>query len=289
MTRSFLYVPADRPDRLVGALDRGADAVIADLEDGVAPTAKDEARRNATAWLAEAPAPGDGPTGPQRWVRINSDDRTIGDLDAVVRPQLVGIVLPKATLSRLSDLEDTLTYLENECGIETLSVRVNALIESAQGILDAVALAAHPRVDRLAIGEADLTAELGISPTAGVHGLWPLRMQLVVASAAAAIAAPVGPVQTDIHDLEHLRRTSHELSAAGFGARSAIHPTQIPVLNEVFAPSPDDVEWAEKLIAEFAARTDDGMGVFTDAAGSMVDEAVVRRARRIVADAGQYA
>ncbi len=289
MTRSFLYVPADRPDRLVGALDRGADAVIADLEDGVAPAAKDEARRNATAWLADAPAPDPVATGAQRWVRINSDDRTIGDLDAVVHPHLAGIVLPKATLSRLSDLEDTIAYLENECGIEALSVRVNALIESAQGILDAVALAAHPRVDRLAIGEADLTAELGISPTAGVHGLWPLRMQLVVASAAAAIAAPVGPVQTDITDLEFLRRSSDELNAAGFGARSAIHPTQIPVINEVFAPSPDDVEWAEKLIAEFAARTDDGMGVFTDAAGSMVDEAVVRRARRIVADARQYA
>ncbi len=289
MTRSFLYVPADRPDRLIGALERGADAVIADLEDGVAPAAKDEARRNATAWLADAPESNGGPAGPQRWVRINGDDRTIGDLDAVVGPGLDGIVLPKATLSRLTDLEDTITYLENESGIEALSVRVNALIESAQGILDAVALAAHARVDRLAVGEADLTAELGISPSAGLHGLWPLRMQLVVASAAAAIAAPIGPVQTDIADLEHLRRSSDELSVAGFGARSAIHPTQIPVINQVFAPSADDVEWAEQLIAEFAARTDDGMGVFTDAAGSMVDEAVVRRARRIVADARQYA
>ena len=289
MTRSFLYVPADRPDRLVGALQRGADAVIADLEDGVAPAAKDEARHNAVEWLADAPAPGDGSTGPQRWVRINSDDRTIGDLDAVIHPNLPGIVLPKATLGRLSDLEETITYLEQDRGIETLTTRINALIESAQGVLDAVGLAAHHRVDRLAIGEADLTAELGINPAAGIHGLWPLRMQLVVASAAAAIAAPVAPVQTDIADLEQLRLSSQDLAAAGFGARSAIHPTQIPVINEVFAPSADDIAWAEQLIADFAARTDDGLGVFTDAAGSMVDEAVVRRARRIVATAGQYA
>jgi citrate lyase subunit beta/citryl-CoA lyase len=287
MTRSYLYVPADRPDRLVGALERGADAVIADLEDGVAPAAKDEARRHALEWLAAAPAPGDGSIGPQRWVRINSDDRTIGDLDAVVHANLAGIVLPKATLRRLSDLEETITYLENECGIEALSVRVNALIESAQGILDAVALAAHHRVDRLAVGEADLTAELGIHPTTGRHGLWPLRMQLVVASAAAAIAAPVAPVQTNIADIDQLRWTSEELAAAGFGARSAIHPTQIPIINEVFAPSAEDIAWAEQLIADFAARTDDGLGVFTDAAGSMVDEAVVRRARRIVAAAGR--
>ena len=285
MTRSFLYVPADRPDRLVGALERGADAVIADLEDGVAPAAKDEARRNTIEWLADAPAPGDGARGPQRWARINGDDRTIGDLDAVIHPNLSGLVLPKATLSRLSDLEETITYLEEDRGIEALTTRINALIESARGILDAIGLAAHHRVDRLAVGEADLTAELGINPATGAHGLWPLRMQLVVASAAAAIAAPVAPVQTDIADVEHLRRTSEELAAAGFGARSAIHPTQIPIINEVFAPSPDDVAWAEQLIADFAARTDDGLGVFTDAAGSMVDEAVVRRARRIVAAA----
>ena len=288
MTRSFLYVPADRPDRLVGALGRGADAVIADLEDGVAPAAKDDARRHAAEWLAAAPSPGDGRIEPQRWVRINSDDRTIGDLDAIVHANLAGIVLPKATLRRLSDLEETITYLEEDRGIETLTTRINALIESAQGVLDAVELAAHHRVDRLAVGEADLTAELGIDPTNGRHGLWPLRMQLVVASAAAAIAAPVAPVQTDIADLDQLRSTSEELAAAGFGARSAIHPTQIPIINETFAPSADDIAWAEQLIAEFAARTDDGLGVFTDAAGSMVDEAVVRRARRIVATAGQY-
>ncbi len=286
MTRSFLYVPADRPNRLAGALTRGADAVIADLEDGVARTAKDAARVNATAWLEAAVPPTDPAGGvgrPEQWVRINGDDRTIGDLDAVIEPNLSGIVLPKATLARLADLEETIAYLEQERGIESLSVRFVALLESAQGLLDAVELAAHPRVDRLAIGEFDLAAELGIDPRRGIQALWPLRTQLVVASAAAAIAAPVGPVYADIRDVVGLRSASHELAAAGFGAGSAIHPDQILPINEVFSPSPEDIAWAEELIAEFAARTDDGLGVFTDANGSMVDEAVVRRARRIVA------
>lgn len=287
MTRSLLYVPADRADRLHDALDRGADAVVADLVDGVAPAARDEARRNAVAWLAETP-PERRSVGPQRWVRINSDDRTIGDLDAVVHPNLWGIVVPRATLSRLNDLEETIGYLENECGAEALSTRVNAQIESAQGILDAVAMAALPRVDRLTIGEAGLTAELGIDPAAGTHGLWPLRMQLVVASAAAAIAAPVAAIQADVADLERLRRTSQELAAAGFGARSAIDATQVRTINETFGPSADEIAWAQRLIADLAARTDDGLGVFTDAAGSMVDEAAIQRARRIAAAADQH-
>ena len=225
MTRSYLYVPADRPDELRGAFDAGADAIVADLHEGLAYATKDESRRNTVSWLDGAPPPGGD--SPECWVRINSDDRTIGDLDAVVHPRLAGIVLPRATLSRLGDLEETIAYLENDRGVESRSTRIEATIDSAQGVLDAVALANHPRVDRLAAGEADLTAELGVKPTASGHGLWPLRMQLVVASAATAIAAPVGPAHTDRANLANLRSTSQELAAAGFGARPAIDTTPV--------------------------------------------------------------
>ena len=129
------------------------------------------------------------------------------------------------------------------------------------------------------IGELDLSAELGIDPHNSA-ALAPLRMQVVVASAALGLEPPLGPVSPDFRDLDGLRRDTTVLAGLGFGSRPAIHPAQVPIFNDVFSPSPEAVAEAKKLIALYEAALADGRGAVTDADGHMVDEAVVRVARR---------
>lgn len=261
VNRTFLYVPADRLERLwPKATTSGVDAVIIDLEDGVAPSAKNEAREALTRHLAATPH------GPSLLVRIGAAD----DLDLLESRPDVMLVLPKADL-------DAIGAIEHRLG----SRRVTALVESATGLVDLLALAKHPAVDRLALGEADLRADLGFGEHAD-HALWTIRTQFVVASRAAAIEPPVGPVATDWKDLESLRRTSVLFKAAGFGGRSAIHPDQVATIANVFRPSDDEVAAARRIVEIHEASVAAGHGVSVDDRGRMIDEAVVRSARRVL-------
>jgi citrate lyase subunit beta/citryl-CoA lyase len=131
------------------------------------------------------------------------------------------------------------------------------------------------------IGELDLSAELGIDPT-NQMALLPLRMQIVVASAALRLEAPLGPVSPNFRDLETLRDETEELASLGFGSRPAIHPVQVPVYNEVFGPSPEVVARARKLVSLYDSALAEGRGAVTDDEEHMVDEAVVRLARRVL-------
>jgi len=284
--RSYLYVPGDRPDRLAKALGLGADAVIADLEDGVAPEAKDAARAAVAAFLGDGAAsggPGVAADGPEVIVRVNPGALLAADLGAVVAAGVSAVYLPKADTASLGEADALLGALERGCGRAVGEVGVVALVESATGLLDAPLVARHPRVRNLAIGEADLTAELGLRPSADEHELWPLRLALVVASAAAGIDPPTAPVSTDFRDLDALRASTGALRRAGFAARSAIHPAQVAIINEVFTPSATEVAEAERLLERFDAAVARGNGVGVDDRGRMVDEAVVRSARRLLA------
>ncbi|MCP4435605.1 MAG: CoA ester lyase [Actinomycetia bacterium] len=267
--RSYLYVPGDRPDRLEKALASAADAVIADLEDAVAPAGKAEAR-SAIAEVLRS----DRADGPEVLVRINNDDQLGEDLAAVIGAGVGTVYLPKADSASLGRLLAELGPSDTQ---------VVALIESARGLLDAAALAATSGVRNLAIGEADLTAELGIEPSDDRREMWPLRSQLVVASAAAGIDPPTGPVSTDFRDLDDLREDTEALRRAGFVARSAIHPAQLEVINEVFTPSDAEVQRASRLVELFEESVARGDGACVDDEGRMVDEAVVRSARRVLA------
>lgn len=261
VNRTFLYVPANRLEQLwPKATNCGTDAVIADLEDGVAPSAKNDAREALARHLATESA------GPTLLVRIGAAD----DLDLLASRPDVMVVLPKADLSVIGAIEHRLG-----------SRRVTALVESATGLVDLLALARHPAVDRLALGEADLRADLGLGEHAD-HALWPIRTQLVVASRAADIDPPVGPVATDWKDLESLRRTSVLLRAAGFGGRSAIHPDQVATIATVFRPSADEIAAARRIVEIHETSIAAGTGVSVDDRGRMIDEAVVRSARRVL-------
>lgn len=263
--RSFLYVPGDRYDRLDKALTRAGDAVIVDLEDAVAPANKDLALTTLIEWLQSLPT-----QRPEIWVRVNPGPRMSVELDALGHQPLTGVLLAKAELTSVRTAAELAPY------------SLAPLVETATGLLDLREIAAVPGVSHVGVGEADLAAELGVQPSADERELWPLRMQVVVASAAAQIAPPTGPVHTAFKDLDGLRESTLALKRAGFGSRSAIHPDQVPVIEEAMTPTAAEIAAARELVAAWDAS---GEGVAVDSRGKMIDEAVVRSARQIVATA----
>jgi citrate lyase subunit beta/citryl-CoA lyase len=288
--RSYLYVPGDQHAKLERALDLGADALIVDLEDGVAAAAKPAARELVARWLGELTG-GEETSGrsPEIWVRINpfgspEPGAIHADLRAVVAPGLTGICLAKCqSAQEISQLNELLADAERRVGLEPGTVRVSALLESARGLLAAASIATADRVDRLQIGEADLAADLGLSSGPDESELLPLRLLVVVASAAKGIGAPIGPVSTDFRDLDRFRVGTERLKRLGFGARAVIHPAQVLIVNEIFTPTAEEESAARLIVDRFESAKARGEGVIIDDDGRMVDEAVVLAARRILA------
>jgi (S)-citramalyl-CoA lyase len=269
--RSWLFTPATRPDRFGKAAASGADVCIVDLEDSVAPADKAEARRAALAHLAQPAA------GPCRLaLRINGLDRRFGlaDLQALLEGGVCPdyLVLPKTESAAHLQILDRLLV---EAGKAT---RLVALIESAQGLSACEAIAAAtPRLDALLFGAADLSADLGAGTA------WaPLayaRSRLVAACALAGVLAIDSPF-FDVKDHEGLTQETSQAVALGFAGKAAIHPNQIAPINAALTPRPEEVAQARAILAENAK----GVGVVQ---GQMVDEAVARKARRILAAAGE--
>lgn len=278
--RSYLYVPADRPDHLARASARGADALILDLEDSVPVTGKARARQLLAGWLAAQAEAGEW------WVRINPG-LAEADIAETVAPPVRGVVVPKAGPALMNDVDHLLAARERALGLGPGHFATLPLVETAHGLLTAASLAAAPRVARLGVGEADLTADLGMPAGFGDAEVTPLRLQIVVASAAAGIAAPVGPVWLDYADLAGLRESTQAMLRLGFRARSAIHPAQVATINAVFTPAEAEVARARRLVATFEEAERGGQGVITDERGRMIDAAVIRAARDVLARAHQ--
>jgi citrate lyase subunit beta/citryl-CoA lyase len=286
--RSYLYVPGDQVHKLQHALASGTDAVIADLEDAVAPSAKTDARRTVANWLATAPQPvGDRP---ELWIRVNSSSLLADDVRAVVGPAVTGICLPKTHApEQVCSLGEQVGAAEQRAGLAEGSIKLIPLLESAAGLLSGRSIAQQPRVWQLGLGEIDLCAEVGIEPSDDERELLPIRIQVVLASTAAELAPPIGPVSPDFRDLTALRHSTDALRRVGFGSRWAIHPAQVPIINEMFTPSPEQLEAARRLVERYDGALDQGVGVYVDENGHMVDEAIVRSARRTLERAGRKA
>ncbi|MCA2223699.1 HpcH/HpaI aldolase/citrate lyase family protein [Nonomuraea aurantiaca] len=256
---TWLYVPGDRPERFDKAAASGADVVIIDLEDAVAPARKDEARANAAAYLA---SPGGSV---EVHVRINdlASGRGRDDLDALSGlPGLAAVRLPK---------------VESAGVLDGLGVRAYALLESAAGIVAAQAIAAHPAVAGIALGEQDLTAELSITDETAMNHL---RLQAVIAAAAAGLPPVPMSVYPDVKDEAGLAASCRAGRALGLFGRTAIHPRQIPVIRRAFAPTREETERATEIVqaAEQAERAGTGAVALPD--GRFVDAPIVARARR---------
>lgn len=261
--RSYLFVPADRPERYVKALGAGAGAVIVDLEDAVAPGAKAGAREALLAWLPTAPAP--------VLVRVNAaETEWFGDDLAVCgHPSVAGIVLPKA--ERRASLAHASAIAAGK--------RLYPLVETAAGFDAMRTLAGAPGVERLMFGSIDFQVDLGI----GGEGdeLLYFRSQMVLVSRLAGLRAPVDGVCTAIDDPPQLRADADRARKLGFGAKLCIHPKQVHEVNAAFAPRDAEVDWARRVL-EAAARAG-GAAVAVD--GKMIDRPVMLRAQAILDDA----
>jgi citrate lyase subunit beta / citryl-CoA lyase len=262
--RSFIYVPGDRPDRFLKAIDSGADAVIFDLEDAVPLAAKDEARSMVVDALTSS-----GRSATAAWVRVNTGTRGLEDLRAIGGcTDLTGVFIPKATPASLVEAGDLLE--------DTL---ICALIESAAAVLAVAEIAALSQVHQLAMGEVDLAADLSMSPSPDGQEFWPIRLSTVAASAAFGCPPPIGPVWVDVRDTDGLRSSTQSLRRGGFSSRQAIHPAQVAIINDAMSPTADEVDRAARLV-DLAERA--GGGACVDDDGRMVDEAVLRSARRLL-------
>ena len=270
--RSFLYVPGDRPDRVAKAMASAADAVIVDLEDAVKPASKSAARDA----LRSLPTR----TAGQRWVRINAgadgraDLAALADLELGVERGELGVGIDGVVVAKC----ETVDWLDEVAAAVGDRVAIAPLVESALALRRLDAICAHDRTVQCQLGEVDLLADLGGRPPGGHALVDRARLDLVVASAAAGIAAPIGGVHLAIDDLEALRSSSDALADIGFAGRAVVHPTHCAVVNEAFSPTAAELAWAEDVLARWAAAS---TGAVRAADGSMIDEAVVRRARRL--------
>ena len=273
--RSLLYVPGDRPDRFAKAVGSGADAVILDLEDAVALERKDDARTAVGAFVADHAGEC------QLWVRVEPSTLVL-DTSAVVGPGLTGLLVPKAEPELLDELDRVLTGLEPSRGRAVGSTPVVAILETASGLQRLSDITAHPRVRRLGIGEADLAGELGLVPDESRSQFAPIRSSVVIASAAAGLERPIGPVHTAVDDPDGLRTTTLQQLGQGFRARTAVHPRQVPVINEVFTPGREEVAAARAVLRAYDDSLAQGIGVLRDPSGRVMDAATVRAARETV-------
>jgi citrate lyase subunit beta/citryl-CoA lyase len=262
--RSYLFVPANRPERLDKALAAGADAVIVDLEDAVPDTGKVDARRALADWLAPAK---------RVFVRINGAGSAwfADDLDVCRAAGVEGVVLPKAeSVEHIAQAADRLGPHK----------RVIPLLETALGLLDAVAIARAPQVQRLAFGSIDFQVDLGIR---GEHEeLLYFRSHMVLASRVAGLQPPIDGVTTALDDAQRLREDAQRARRLGFGAKLCIHPKQLAPVNECFGPSADEIAWAKRVLD--AADAAKGAAVALD--GQMIDRPVILKAQEIMAAAG---
>ena len=286
--RSLLFVPADSPRKLAKALGSGADAVIIDLEDSIAPTAKAEARASAAAFLREAA----GEAGrPFLCVRVNGlgsgliDD----DLAAIVATRPDAILLPKAEGGASIEHADAkLTAHEAMAGLADGHIKILAMaIESAAGFFLAGTFRGQSaRLIGLSWGAEDLAAELGAESNRDTSGRYTSpyahARDLCLMAAANAEVLPIETIYMDYRDSEGLRRDSAEARRDGFVGRLAIHPAQVPTINEVFRPPENALALARAIVAAFAASP--GAGV-VGIDGVMYDRPHLVRAQRLIAGA----
>ena len=287
-----MFVPGDSAKKLDKAPGLGADVIIIDLEDAVAPAAKGQARTMTLDWLsARGEATADSP---HYWVRINPIDTPLWhqDLAAVIAGKPDGIVVPKALgPEQLRRVVEMLYELEPRNGVPPGSIKILPLVsETAQAANDIAAYGRKetdlPRLTGLTWGAEDLSAAIGATRKRTDDGQWTdlfrmVRAQTLLAAHAAGIAA-IDTLHADFRDEEGLRRVARESYRDGFAGMLAIHPAQVPIINEAFSPSEDEIAEAQAIVDLFAANP--GVGAL-QLDGRMVDQPHYVAAQRLLAAA----
>jgi citrate lyase subunit beta/citryl-CoA lyase len=263
--RSYLFVPGSRPDRFAKACAAGADAVVVDLEDSVAAGDKMAARAAVAAWLTPAqPVLVRVNVANSEWFR---DDLKLGG-----KPGIAGVLLPKA-----EHIED-ISFVAEHFGS---GAPILPQIETAQGFWNALTMARAGGVERLLFGSIDFQLDLGMA--AEEDELLYFRSQIVLVSRLAGIQSPVDGVTTDINSVERVHADTLRAKRLGFGGKMCIHPKQVPVVNECFAPTVEEEAWARRVVEASAAAH----GGATSVDGKMVDRPVLALAEKILASIAQ--
>lgn len=265
--RSILFVPGDRPDRFAKALGYQADAICIDLEDAVAPDAKDAARAEVVAFLRDQPLS-------RVIVRTNPLGSRDGLKDILALSELASpltLMLPK--VEHPQTVTDTLSALSSDSAASVI-----ALIETARGLRNADDIAAAPGVVALALGPVDLASELGAR--FDESAMASLRLSLKLAAAQAGVALIDGPA-LDLHDADALSRSAGAAATLGLDGKLAIHPNQIAGINAAFTPDEAAVAWARRVIDGAQGQA----GAFR-LDGTMIDKPVIDGARRLLLRAG---
>ena len=280
MRRSMLFLPGNTPNIIVNGEILGADAVILDLEDAVAPTEKDSARilvRNAIGRMGFGRC--------EVIVRINSIDTPFWrkDLDEIipVRPSL--IMPPKTGCAEdVRAVDAYITELEAKLGMEKNSVRLIPLIETALGVENAFEIArASERVAAIFLGGEDLTADLHCKRTKEGNEINYARCRMVCAARAAGVEVYDTPF-TDVNDDEGIRVDTEKAKSLGFTGKASISPRHVPVINEVFSPSQADVDYAYEVMEAIRIGKEQGKGAVA-LRGKMIDAPIVARAQQTIA------
>lgn len=282
LIRSWMFVPGHRQRMIDKALGLAADAIMLDIEDGVAPNEKDAARKN----IAESLGREKALKSPARYVRINAigHARMEADLEAVVRPGLEGLVCPKVdTVDEVRAVDAILDQREPQNKLPKGAVKLLIAIESPRGLLNAPAIAAaSERIVGIIFGAEDFGREIGLPAVreGEARDLIYARSAIVVAAAAAHVQAVDG-VWVDLNDTPGLLNFARQSRQLGFSGMSCIHPAQVDAINTVFSPTPEELDYCRKVLQAFedANARGDGSIAF---GGQLIDRPIVERARRTI-------
>jgi citrate lyase subunit beta/citryl-CoA lyase len=282
LIRSWMFVPGHRQRMIDKAFGLNADAIMLDIEDGVAPNEKDAARKNIAESLGREKAPGS----PARYVRINAigHARMDADLEAVIRPGLEGLVCPKVdTPDEVRKIDAILHDKEPKNNLKKSSVKLLIAIESPRGLLNAPAIAAtSPRVAGLLFGAEDFGREIGL-PTVRegeARDLIHARSSMVIAAASSHVQAVDG-VWVDLNDSQGLSGFARQSRQLGFSGMSCIHPSQVDAINTTFSPTAEEIDYCRKVLQAFEEANARGDGSIAFG-GQLIDRPIVERARRTI-------
>jgi len=287
LMRSWMFVPGNRQRMIEKSLGVAVDAIMMDIEDGVAPGEKEGARQQIAACLDQVAARLKAEPKlrtPARYVRINAvgHERSRDDLAAVVRKGLEGLVVPKVeTPEQIQSVAQVLDRREPEVGLEKGSVRLLCALESPKGLYNAYAIAtASPRVIGLLFGAEDFSRELSLPlrREGEARDLIYARSSLVTAAACAHVQSVDG-VWPDLQDTEGLKTFSLQSRRLGFSGMSLIHPAQIEIVNGAFTPTADEIDYARRVLKAFDEARTRGEGAVAFG-GQLLDLPIVDRARQ---------
>ena len=283
LLRTALFVPGNRPDRIVKAFGTGADVIIIDLEDSVPLSEKESSRQHVREKVAQF-------ADRMILVRTNAlgSDFIKGDLDVAIVEGVNGIILPK--VERTDDITKINTFLlevEKHSALPEGTIHVFPLIESAAGvqhIYDIVSTKTKPdRMYTVMFGAADYTLDMGIEMTMEGNELFYARSRIAIACRAAGIAPPVDtPFMIDLKNTEALISDAGRAKALGFQGKLVIHPNQVEPCNKIFSPLPEEIKKAEKIVKAFEEAEAAGMAAI-QLEGKFIDYPVVKRSKDILA------